>query len=145
MTTDTKLSIYAGEPLALALAGYAEGRSARVNTVCARYLGLVAEFVPTFTRAEWSAICDALNGVWLRDEHSLRFSWAEIADCEGLGAQWGIDQEALAIRVRELDLARTIALVETVERFWLRCDLPTDEALKQAGARLANTDAPAGA
>lgn len=141
MTTDKtaskrgeKLSIYAGEPLALVLVGHDENRSGRINTVCARYLGAVAAHCPRLREAEWMAICDALNGTWLRDDDSIRYTWAEIADCDGLAEKWGIDQQALAQRVRDMDFAAKVALVETVERFWSRCDLPAAESLKLAGA-----------
>lgn len=131
-----KLSIYAGEPMARVLVGHDENRSGRINTVCDRYLSIVAEHGPTLRLAEWCAACDALNGAWMSDEASIRFMWAEIADCEGLGDKWGIDQPALTERIRELPLAAKVAMMEVVERFWGRTDLSTADALALAGAKI---------
>lgn len=131
-----KLSVYAGEPLALVLVGHDENRSGRINTVCDRYLAVVAAHCPKMSEDEWMAACDALNGACLRDDASIRFVWAEIADCAGLGEKWSIDQFALAQRLRAMPLAEKVALIEVVERFWSRCDLDSREALKLAGAQI---------
>lgn len=134
-----KLSIYAGEPMALALTGHDDNRSGRINTVCDRYLQIVAHDSPTWTLAQWSAVCDALNGCWLSDEANIRFAWAEVADADrlnGLGAKWGLDAIALAEQIRAMTHGQRVALIEIVERFWQRTDLPTAEALKSAGAKI---------
>lgn len=134
-----KLSIYAGEPMALILAGFGENRSGRLNTVCDRYLQIVAHDGPTWTLAQWSAVCDALNGIWLSDEASVRYAWAEVADADrlnGLGPKWGVDAVALVEQIRTMTHGQRVALIEIVERFWQRTDLPTAEALKSAGAKI---------
>lgn len=141
-----KFSIYAGEPMALALVGFDENRSGRINTICDRYLQIVASESPTWTQAQWSCVCDALNGSWLSDEINIRLAWASISDADkldGLGAKWGIDAQALAEQVRAFSHSQTIAMVEIVERFWNRTDLPTAEALQAAGAKIRQeTDVP---
>jgi hypothetical protein len=124
MPLPKKTGIYIGDGLRAAL----EGRltddaslSAAVNDVAARYAEIVRQNRPTLSPAAWLAVCDALNGIWLRDSGSLRLAWAEIADADrlhGLGAKWGVDAKALAEAVRDLDYAGLIALVDTVERFW---------------------------
>lgn len=128
-----RLSIYAGEPLALVLGGHDENRSGRVNQVCARYLAIVADSQPRWSQAQWSAVCDALNGCWLGDDLSLRYLWAEVADTQGLGDKWGIDQDALVRELREMPMAGKVAVVELVERFWAHCDRDTSAALAAAG------------
>ena len=135
-----RLSVYAGEPIALVLTGHDENRSARLNNVADRYLQIVGHDSPTWTEAQWSAVCDALNGCWLSDEASIRFAWAEVADADrlnGLGAKWGIDATALAAEIRDMTHGQRVAVVEIVERFWRHCELPTLAALKQAGAKIA--------
>lgn len=132
-----KLSIYAGEPMALALIGHDENRSGRVNQVCDRYLQIVAQDAPRhWTQAQWCAACDALNGVWLRDESGIRYAWAEIADADGLAEKWGVDADALAQEMRGMTHGQRTAVVEIVQRFWnLSPDHPKPaDALKAAGA-----------
>ncbi len=131
-----RLSIYAGVPLALVLGGHDENRSGRVNEVCDRYLAIVADSQPRWSQAQWSAVCDALNGCWLRDGDSLRFLWAEVADTEGLGQKWGIDQDELVRELREMPMAGKVAVVELVERFWANSHLDTPAALTAAGVVL---------
>ena len=134
-----KFSIYAGMPLAAALAGYDESRSARVNQVCADYIECIQHAMPELPRAEWCAIFDALNGLWIEpgEASTRRLLWAEIADCEGLGEKWGIDQTALYTRVRAMTVPELIAVCEATRAFWLHCQQPTDQALQLSGARIA--------
>ncbi len=109
--------------------------SGMVETVCDRYAQMISDALPDLEEAQWCAICDALNGVWMREGHSYGFLWAEIADADrlnGLGDKWGIDAEDLAAHLRSLPLASTLAVVEVVERFWSRAEMPTDEALAAA-------------
>lgn len=95
--------------------------SGRLSTVAERYAAILDRHRPDLSEAEWNAVRDALNGVWLRDALSLRSIWAEIADADrldGLGRKWGIDAQALAVRVRDMDTATLVALVEAVESWW---------------------------
>jgi len=121
----------------------AEGRSGRITTILLRYREMVASSTPALTEAEWCAVCDALNGTILdarAGADPLRLLWAEIADADrldGLGAKWGIDAPALVTRLQEMGYPELVAVAEVVARFWSRTDLPRLEALRQAGARLA--------
>lgn len=140
-----RLSVYAGEPISRVLDGHDENRSGRLNTVVDRYLQIVAHDSPEWSLAQWSAVCDALNGSWLTDEASIRFAWAEIADADrihALGAKWDVDAAGLAQQVRGMTHGQRVALVEIVERFWARCDLETAAGLRLAGAKIADTDQP---
>ena len=86
-----------------------------------------------WTEAEASAICDALNGLWLRESLGIRYAWAEIADANGLGEKWGVDQADLVRRVRELQPGGLCALADAVERFWADPERPTAVALREVG------------
>ena len=82
------------------------------------------------------------SGYWMDagDGLGVRMAWAEISDADrldGLGKKWGIDAEALAQRLRAMSAGAQVAVAEVVQRFWLHPDLPTHEALAQAGARVA--------
>lgn len=131
-----RITIYAGPPLARAIEATLDddNRSGRVNNVAERYLDIVEAVRPRFTRDEWCAVCDALNGVWLNDSVSARLVWANVADTPELGEKWSIDQPALTSRLRALDAAGNWAVIETVQRFWARAHLDTDDALRAAGA-----------
>ena len=133
-----KISIYAGPPIKSLLADD-DNRSGRLNTVAERYSAIVAAHTPAMTEAEWCACCDALNGHYMDAGDGLmgvRYAWASVEDCEGLGDKWGVDQSALVARLRALPLADAVALAEVVQRFWRRTDLPMSEALAAAGARV---------
>lgn len=133
-----RITVYAAEPVAAVLVGYDESRSHRINQVCADYCHYVRECMPTLTREEWCAIMDATNGVFSDpgDTATTRFLWAEVADAEGLGEKWGIDQAALAAAVRAMALPQLLAIAEASRQFWAHTDQPTDAALKLAGVRL---------
>ncbi|WP_454859707.1 hypothetical protein [Promicromonospora soli] len=90
----------------------------------------------SLTEAEASLICDALNGVWLRDGGSEEMIWAEISDAisyEGLDTKWGVDGASLVGTVRGWTLAQKVAVVDAVERFWSDTSRPSGEMLREAG------------
>lgn len=138
-----KASIYLGEPLQKALAVLGDetpqtaNRSGRLNNIAERYLAIMIDAMPEFTKAEWSAIMDVNNGLqitgdWLSAVHA----WANVADSPEVDEKWGVDHEDLARRMRTLPLASRVAIAEAIERFWGHYQLPTDEALAKAGARI---------
>lgn len=138
------MSIYAGPPIRALLDGHDENRSARLNTVAERYAAIVAAHTPELSEAEWCAVCDALNGCFMGAGEALlgvRYAWANVADCEGLGTKWGVDQDALAQRLRTASLAEQVSVAEVVQRFSRNTDLALREALELAGARISG-DAP---
>ena len=71
-----------------------------------------------------------------RSALAVRYAWASVADCEGLGEKWDVDADALAQRLRTAPLAEQVSVAEVVQRFWAHPDLPTREALETAGARV---------
>ena len=137
-----RLSIYAGPPLQRVLEGHDDNRSGRINTVAERYAYIVSRDCPALPEAAWCALCDALNGYWLKGSDSdsgVRLAWAEIEDADrlnGLGDKWDIDARALAKMLRNCSAGQQVAVAEVVQRFWRHTDLPADEALLLAGARI---------
>ncbi len=131
-----RISVYVGPPLQAALDAVAgdDAPSSRINTVCERYLALVADELRrvSLTRAEWAAIMDANNGVTLYPVPAAMM-WANVHDSPRLGEKWGIDQAALVRRLQALPPGALIAIQEACDRFWSRADLPTDAALHAAG------------
>ncbi len=131
------------------------GLSGRITEVALRYRALLDDAMPTLTEAQWSAICDVLNGTWLicddieRTGDPVHSIWASIADSDedGTGEKWNIDPLALAATLRDMPYASQAAVAEVVRRFWKHPglnDLPTADLLRQCGARLVE-DAPTAA
>ena len=121
-------------------------QSGVINTILLRYDPMARDAMPTLTEAEWSAICDALNGcgVWMStgSPDPAPMIWAEIADSEpdGLGEKWGISCAALAQKLRDLPVAGRISVWDVAAKFWASPDLntlPTADLLKQCGAKIA--------
>jgi len=119
-----RVGLYLSPPIEAVLKGREEREtlSGRIGSVCERYAAIIAAHRPQLSDAEWNACRDALNGTYLGDVEMLpTIVWATIDDAdrlEGLGAQWGIDAQALAQRIRAMPRAELIALVEAVEQWW---------------------------
>jgi hypothetical protein len=115
-----------------------------------RYYRLISHELAALdlTVREASLICDALNGVWLMDEAeageaSIMLAWAEVSDA----VRWGdaashhglTDEEAhdLIERLREMTPGQRYALVDAVERWWVRGvpdeTMTIDESLRAVG------------
>jgi predicted SAM-dependent methyltransferase len=121
--------------------------SGRINSIILRYGGMLREATPPLTVAEWSAICDVLNGAHLLADagsDSVRFMWAEISDADrlnGLGAKWCIDAQDLAARLREMSYATQVAVAEVATHFWASeqlNELATEDLLRESGAVFAD-------
>lgn len=144
-TVTNRTTIYLGEPLKRLLdAAGRENRSGRINTMAECYAEIVADELKRLdlSRGEWCAIADANNGGWgpfagqgLAD---AQLAWANVADAdENLGEKWGIDHDALIVKLRAMSAAQRIAVYEVVSRFWCHPrlnKLSTTEVLQQAGA-----------
>lgn len=119
-----RLTIHAGRPLDALLEGFEHNRSGRLNSAIERYLDVVvAEATRAgFTAAEWGAIFQALNGA--QDESrggpDWKKSWATVADADGLSQSWGVDENALAGRLRGLGVAGKAAVWEMALRYWAK-------------------------
>lgn len=142
--SEKRMSIYAGQPIADVIAAigdrYDENRSGRLNTVCERYLGMVADELARIelTRAEWCAVMTANHGVSIPDIPSV--IWANVHDTRGLDTQWNIDQAALVGKLQRLPRAALIAIREACDRFWSHAETPTEKALADIGVKPADVD-----
>lgn len=125
------------------------GLSGRITEVAMRYRALLDDATPTLTEAQWSAICDVLNGTWLICEDidgrgdPVQSAWVDVADCDedGMAEKWNVDMLALAATLRDMPYAGQAAVCEVVRRFWKHPglnDLATVDLLKACGARLAD-------
>lgn len=127
----TRATLYLDDDTEHLLAAYSSDAdretSAIVRRLLDRYREVCERHRPALSIAEWKACCDALNGLNLRldmgpSQHAtIRFMWAEISDgdrLDGLGAKWGIDAQALSVRIRDMSYAEQVSLADTVERFW---------------------------
>lgn len=140
MSNDNRVAIYLGPPTRAALADVpGQSRSGRINWIAAGYRAIVAHELRAirWTRAEWCAVMDVLNGAQIEvlDEITWLSAWANLADAPEMGEKWGVDVEGLAKRWRGLSQAGRLAVYEAAARFWARAELPTDEALAAAGVR----------
>jgi hypothetical protein len=132
-----KYAIYAGPPVAAALAGYEQSRSSRINQICDEYQQFVSLLCPELPSSQWLAIIDALMGTWIEDEPTLKHLWIDIEEADGLGDKWKIDQPALAASLRAMPVPQLLALREVIRRF--RLDHSSTDpiaVLRQAGARV---------
>lgn len=85
--------------------------------------------------------CDLLSGeaidaMWAESGPQVLASDIEEAQLDELGAQWGVDEQALARQVRGYSRGQVLALVDAVERWWHRpvdADADRDTALVQLG------------
>lgn len=134
-----KRSVYFGEPIdrLLSLVG-TDNVSGALNGAVARYLSLTDEYRPELSRAQWCAICDALNGtmldnLWIR--RGGRMIAMELEDSPGLGEKWEIDLPALIAEMEALSTVESIAVLHVVETFWAHSEMDTDEALALAGVK----------
>lgn len=126
-----KQTTYFSEEALAVLGDTADGHSGRVNQIIIRYGDAVKEARPEFSRPEWLAIFDALNGSII-DEFSLRLLWAEVSDADrlgGLGEKWGVDAQALAAKIRNLEYIGCCAVAEMTARFWQLAPMANDHAL----------------
>lgn len=144
-----KTTIYLSDPLLQAVGPYGASEngdigpslSGRLATIAERYSEIIAAARPKdLTRAEWCVILDANNGVFegLGSARLGSMMWANVSDSvrDGIGPKWGLTDAQvrdLARRMQALPHAAQVSIVEAVEQFWLRADLETDEALRQAG------------
>ena len=86
-----------------------------------RYYTLLRMSLPTFTVAEASLLCDAMNGT-ITEPHTASLLWANVADAldDGLAEKWDVDGEALVRRLRALSPFEQLAVADACERFWRR-------------------------
>ena len=114
-----------------------QSRSGRLNNCVAGYRAIIAHELRAirWTRAEWCAVMDVLNGasIEVHDEAYALMAWANLEDATEMSQKWDVDVPDLARRWRALSAAGRIAVYEAAARFWSRSELPTDDALAASG------------
>jgi hypothetical protein len=123
----------------LDVAGEGESLSGRLNQIVARYDDLIRLAMPEFSEKQWCAIFDANNGTILSIDNDPHWPgnyfagvWANVADSRGFDEKWGVDVQKLSARLRDLEPAQKIAVVEAIQTFWEHHEKPTEEALAKA-------------
>ena len=144
-----KTTIYIPDKISEFIAGYGENSlSGALATLIERYRIIVADNTPELSEQEWLAICDANNGcgIWLTaggDVDNATYVWANIADAEDFSEKWGVDNAALAGKLRDLPIAGRIAAWDVAARFWAT-DAAEGESyrsmLERCGAKLLDID-----
>lgn len=102
-------------------------RAEAIRVMIARYEAIVARDLPVLSAGEWKLVADTLNGTVMRDYPDpdgdrLRMIWAGISDgirLDGLDKKWDVNGVALIEKIRSLTHGQLVALVDTVERFWI--------------------------
>lgn len=83
-----------------------------------RYYQFLGKALPTFPEDDAIFILDALRHD--RADHQVaRLLWAVVADASrkhGLGARWGVDEEAIVAKLRDLSDFEKLAIVDACER-----------------------------
>lgn len=141
----SRKTIYLTDAAEKVLGREIDSLSGRINSIVSRYGAITAEECPELSEAEWSLLCDILNGFWsISDSRPeidpAKFLWAEVSDSEpdGAGEKWGVDIPAFAKRLREMRFAESVAILEVAGRFWKSPNLnqlPTRDLLLEAGAK----------
>jgi hypothetical protein len=115
----SRKTIYLGDDAEMVIGTRPRNLSGRINTILLRYDRIIDDVMPTLSEAEWCALCDANNGTVLDDHpQTVCYLWANVADFDGLGEKWGVDQAALVDKLRILPYAALCALAEVIADFW---------------------------
>lgn len=98
--------------------------SGRINVIADRYGAIIkrcqADNARLFSDAEQNAIHDCCNGTWFEPAFhgSVVANVEDAIPLDGLDKKWQIDGVALVEKLRGLDLAHEVALIESIEQFW---------------------------
>lgn len=96
-------------------------RSSVLQRIIGRYAETVRRSTPTLTVDEWKLLCDAMNGTLHESAVSIAAVWQEIEDTillDAIDAKWGVEGPALVKKLKRLDYAGQVAVVDVVERYW---------------------------
>ena len=121
----TRISITLDASLVAALDERGKYRGERIGQDLRRYYRLLAEgrltLCTRFSTEKLSLILEACNG-WTMDPEAPRHLWIQVADrirLKGLDIKWAVaDVPGLLRRLQELTWLESLALADTVERFW---------------------------
>lgn len=120
-----KSGVYIGPELDAAIGPLAGTTvSSRINRVGDRYAEIMrrVQIEKRFAEAEWNLLRDSLNGTLNEPASQIRHLWHGIEDSielDGLAEKWEVDGEALLAKLRDLSFVEEVAVVESVERWWI--------------------------
>jgi len=95
--------------------------SGRLAEISDRYIEILRHNPPPqLSEAEMNAVRDVLNGTWLQPAVMIEGAIElEVSDAmPELAEKWSIDKEALLEKLRGMNFAQSVALVEVVEKYW---------------------------
>lgn len=101
-------------------------RSTQITRGLDRYYAILAaerrQLAKLLSDGEVAYLCDVFNGSAFWEPVSVRLAWANVEDAleDGYAQKWEIDGPALVTKIRMLDYAATVALVDAVEMWWQR-------------------------
>ena len=107
-------------------------RSETIARLIARLEDILKRHRPKLSDAEWALLSEALGGI-VFEPTSIRYVWARVEDAiseNALGDKHGVDGRALVEKLRSLDHAGLVAIVDEAERHWMGSKPPTGEAIK---------------
>lgn len=99
--------------------------SGAVNKSLERYEAILergrSHLLEILSADEMALILDVLNGVIFSDTISIHMVYAEVEDGIGmdqLDQKWSVDGKALSEKIKNLEYAEKVALVDAAERWW---------------------------
>lgn len=102
-------------------------RSMRVSRMLDRYFAILTSARRNLRKLlsdkEIALILDSLNGIAHWDTYSIQLTWAGVSDSiemDGLDRKWEIDGPALVAKLKALDYAHAVTLVDACEVWWNR-------------------------
>lgn len=102
-------------------------RSMRVNRMLDRYFATLQwcrrDLRKLLNDQEIALILDSLNGVAHYDTYSIQLVWAGVADSiemDELDKKWEVNGPELVAKLKALDYAHEVALVDAAEMWWNR-------------------------
>lgn len=97
--------------------------SGAINTLAQRYSEIVARTLPQLSSDEWLLLFDVLH-TESSPEYVGVFSIPALVSFaishQGAAAKWGVDGEALAVRLAAMSLCELYAILDAGGRFWLK-------------------------
>jgi hypothetical protein len=122
-----KLSITIPPETVAAMRERGDNLSGAIARALERYLEMLSRervaLRALLSDAELSLVLDAMNGIYMLDQHSPAWIGYEVADAIKLNQadkKWGVDGPALNSKLAGLSYPASCALADVAERFWRR-------------------------
>lgn len=129
----------------LALKGE-ENMSSAVNSISARYLEIICHSVPkAFTEQDLCFLFDIFKSPWTPELNGVKGMEEEIGHAikfDQMDQKWRVDGQHILTKMRRLNYAEKMAIVEMSEAFWkTEADQPYDQVIRYLKERLRPTQA----